>query len=206
MQIINNDGFLNLELITDQEFFSLKEKDLSHTPLIQNLKDNTNYTKLNIELSITSVGDNSFTLNASVTGDLNQTCGRCIREFNNSLITTFEEILLYTVKSSRARKQEASSSLNTKKKSKSEYQHLDLDSNVFVQEITSYKFPLTQWLYENIVIAINEKQNLCKKTDCEEVFKNLLQSTDIEFKATQSPKQANTHKVFADLLKPLKKG
>lgn len=201
MQLINTDGIINLELITDRESFSFNDNDLAHTPLIENLKKHSDYTNLNVNLSITSIEDNSFILNAKVTGKLIQTCGRCIREFQQQNLANFEEILLYKIKSSRLRKQEAAN----KKIANTDYQHLDLESNTFVQEINSYKFNITQWLYENIIIAIAEEKNLCTKTDCEENFQKLLKTTQTEYNTTKSTNKPNTHKVFADLLKPLKK-
>lgn len=207
MQLINNDGFLNLELINDQKSFSLKESDLIHTPLVKELQDNSSFKNFHIQLSIARVGDNSFMLNASNTGDLKNTCGRCIRDFNNNITITFEEILLFTEKSARAKKQEIRNKDNLNNKNTPDQQHHNLGSasDTFVQEITDYKFGITKWLYENIIIAISEQSNICKKTDCDTVFQTLLETTNTNYKSTQDPNKPNTHKIFADLLKPLKK-
>lgn len=207
MQLIKPDGLLNLELIDDQESFSLKEQDLSHTSLVNDLKKNSCFNNFHIQLTIASIGDNSFTLKATTTGILKNTCGRCIRDFSKDITIDFEEILLFTKKSARAKKQEASNKdkLSNKNISDSQHHNLGLESDVFVQEITDYKFGVIQWLYENIIIAINETNNICKKSDCESIFQNLLKTTNTNYKTAQSLDKPNTHKVFADLLKPLKK-
>lgn len=207
MKLINNDGFLNLELISDQELFSLKESDLIHTPLVKELKNNSSFNNFCIQLKITRVGDNSFTLNALNTGDLKNTCGRCTRDFNNNITIAFEEILLFTKKSARSKKQEVNKKNKQSIKDTPDQQHHNLgsESDTFVQEITDYKFAITQWLYENIIIAISEQSTICKKTDCDHIFQTLLQTTNTNYKSTQNPGKPNTHKIFADLLKPLKK-
>ncbi|MBE8222109.1 MAG: hypothetical protein HAW60_05210 [Bdellovibrionales bacterium] len=207
MQLINNDGFLNLDLINDQESFDFKENDLAHTPLVKELKDNSSFKNFDIKICITKVGDSSFTLSASNTGDLQNTCGRCIRDFNNNITINFKEILLFTKKSSRSKKQESNNKdkLNDKNLSDKQHYNLGSESDTFVQEITSYKFNITKWLYENIIIAISEKSSICKKTDCDSVFQTLIQNTNTNYKSKQAFNKKGTHKIFADLLKPLKK-
>ncbi|MBE8162770.1 MAG: hypothetical protein HAW63_02140 [Bdellovibrionaceae bacterium] len=207
MKLISADGFLDLELIQEQESFSLKESDLAYTSLVKDLKSHCTFQDFIIELSITPMGKNNFLLEAFNTGNLNTVCGKCARNFNQEISFSFKEILLFTekVRVSKNKNATQSYSLNKTKASDKQHHNLGTESDTFVQEITNYKFSIIQWLYENITMAISEQNFVCKKKDCKSVFQNLLKTTNTNYKATTESSKPNTHKILADLLKPLKK-